>query len=304
MPEKGIFGKMGYVKVVKSSPYFSRYQVKYRRRRLGKTDYRARLRLTTQDKNKYNTPKYRFVVRFSNKNVICQIAYASIAGDVIVASAQSRELERYGLKFGFTNYAATYATGLLLARRVLGKFGLADIYKGQEEATGEDFNVEEVEDGPRPFTALLDTGLKRTSTGSKVFAALKGALDGGVDIPHSEKRFVGYSSEDKKLDAETLRKYIYGGHVAEYMEWLQEENGDKYQEHFSKAHAEDIEPDALEDIYKEIHEKIRANPEPEKKERKAPSEKRSWKPKKLTYDERKANLKKKLQALTAAADDE
>jgi len=30
----------------------------------GKTDYRARIRLTTQDKNKYNTPKYRYVVRF------------------------------------------------------------------------------------------------------------------------------------------------------------------------------------------------------------------------------------------------
>lgn len=28
----------------------------------GKTDYRARLRLTTQDKNKYNTHKYRIVV--------------------------------------------------------------------------------------------------------------------------------------------------------------------------------------------------------------------------------------------------
>lgn len=44
---------MGHVKVVKSGPYHSRYQVKYRRRREGKTDYRARLRLTTQDKNKY-----------------------------------------------------------------------------------------------------------------------------------------------------------------------------------------------------------------------------------------------------------
>jgi len=43
---------MGYVKVIKSSPYFSRYQVKYRRRREGKTDYRARMRLVTQDKNK------------------------------------------------------------------------------------------------------------------------------------------------------------------------------------------------------------------------------------------------------------
>ncbi len=36
-------------------------QVKYKRRRAGKTDYRARLRLSTQDKNKYNTPKYRCV---------------------------------------------------------------------------------------------------------------------------------------------------------------------------------------------------------------------------------------------------
>ena len=44
---------------------------------------------------------------------------------------------------------------------------------GNEEATGADFTVEEQEDGPRPFQCLLDTGLKRTSTGSKVFAALK-----------------------------------------------------------------------------------------------------------------------------------
>lgn len=41
------------------------------------------------------------------------------------------------------------------------------------DAVGEDYNVDEEDDGPRPFTALLDTGLKRTSTGSKVFAALK-----------------------------------------------------------------------------------------------------------------------------------
>jgi len=52
-------------------------------------------------------------------------------------------------------------------------------------------------------------------------AAAQGALDGGLDVPHSDKRFVGYSAEDKALDAETLRKYIYGGHVSEYMENLQ-----------------------------------------------------------------------------------
>lgn len=69
--------------------------------------------------NRYNTPKYRFVVRFTNSKVVCQIAYASVAGDVIVAAAESKELEKYGIKFGFTNYAAAYATGLLLARRVI-----------------------------------------------------------------------------------------------------------------------------------------------------------------------------------------
>ncbi len=51
-------------------------QVKYKRRRQGKTDYRARLRLVTQDKNKYNTPKYRMVVRFTNKDIICQVGHS------------------------------------------------------------------------------------------------------------------------------------------------------------------------------------------------------------------------------------
>ena len=40
----------------------------------GKTDYFARKRLVTQDKNKYNTPKYRFVVRFTNKDITCQVS--------------------------------------------------------------------------------------------------------------------------------------------------------------------------------------------------------------------------------------
>ena len=58
---------MGYIKVLKTAAYSKRYQVKYRRRREGKTDYQARRRLTLQDKNKYNSPKYRLVVRITNK---------------------------------------------------------------------------------------------------------------------------------------------------------------------------------------------------------------------------------------------
>ncbi len=106
------------MKLVKNKAYFKRFQVKFRRRREGKTDYYARKRLVIQDKNKYNTPKYRMIVRTTNKDIICQIAYARIDGDKIVAAAYSHELPRYGVKVGLTNYAAAYCTGLLLARRV------------------------------------------------------------------------------------------------------------------------------------------------------------------------------------------
>jgi large subunit ribosomal protein L5e len=42
-------------------------------------------------------------------------------------------------------------------------------------------------------------------------------LDGGIDIPHSEKRFAGFKKDGKELDAEVHRSYIFGGHVANYM---------------------------------------------------------------------------------------
>ena len=49
------------------------------------------------------------------------------------------------------------------------------------------------------------------------FDCLQGALDGGLDIPHSDKRFAGFDKEKKELDAEIHRKYIFGGHVTAYM---------------------------------------------------------------------------------------
>merc|ERR1712065_68802 len=227
-----IFFRMtGFVKLVKNKSYFKRYQTKYRRRREGKTDYYARLRLTLQDKNKFKSPKYRFVVRFTNKDVICQIAYATIKGDVIMCAAYSHELPRYGVPVGLTNYAAAYCTGLLLARRLLKNLKLDEKYEGVKEANGEFFlyskpthrekvrgkrDGKPVDEKMRPFTALLDVGLRRTTTGSKLFAALKGAVDGGLSIPHSPSRFVGYDSEDG-LNAQQLRKHIFGGHVADYM---------------------------------------------------------------------------------------
>uniref|UniRef100_A0A5B7BHZ2 Large ribosomal subunit protein uL18 C-terminal eukaryotes domain-containing protein n=1 Tax=Davidia involucrata TaxID=16924 RepID=A0A5B7BHZ2_DAVIN len=296
---------MAFVKAQKKRAYFKRFQVKFKRRREGKTDYRARIRLINQDKNKYNTPKYRFVVRFTNKDIIAQIISASIAGDIVLAAAYAHELPRYGLEVGLTNYAAAYCTGLLLARRVLKMLEMDDEYQGNVEATGEDFSVEPAE-SRRPFRALLDVGLLRTTTGNRVFGALKGALDGGLDIPHSEKRFAGFSKESKQLDAEVHRKYIHGGHVAAYMRTLMEDEPEKYQSHFIEYIKRGIEADGIEEMYKKVHAAIRADPSGKKSEKEPPKEHKRYNLKKLTYEERKAKLIERLNALNAAAgaDDE
>ena len=121
---------MAFVKVVKNKAYFMRYQTKFRRRHQGKTDYFARRRLVLQDKDKFNTPKYRLIVRITNSRIIAQVAYATIQGDKIFSQADSSELKRFGLTAGLTNYASAYATGLLIARRLLKKVGLEGTYAG------------------------------------------------------------------------------------------------------------------------------------------------------------------------------
>jgi len=136
--------------------------------------------------------KYRFVPRFTNKKVTCQIIYSTLNGDKVLCQASSEELKKYGVKTGLANYSAAYATGLLCARRILAKIGLDSKFQGQAKADGEYYQVGEQEvEGKRPFKAVLDLGLVATTTGNKVFAALKGACDGGLDIPHNTKRFPG-----------------------------------------------------------------------------------------------------------------
>ncbi len=63
---------------------------------------------------------------------------------------------------------------------------------------------------------------------------------------------MGYSGEDKKLDPEVLRKHIYGGHVAEYMEEMQEEAPEKYQSHFAKWIEAEVDPEDIEELYKGV----------------------------------------------------
>jgi len=297
--------KGGLVKIQKNKAYFKRYQPKFRRRREGKTDYQARKGLCAQYKNKFNTPKYRMIVRSTNKDVVCQIAYSRMQGDIIVAAAYSHELPAFGLPVGLKNYAAHYCTGLLLARRVLTKFKMDKLYEGQTEVDGEEYNVEPVDDGPRPFKCYLDVGLNRTTTGNKVFGALKGALDGGLDIPHNNKRFPGFDDESKEFDAETHCNYIFGSNIKDYMEALKEEDDETYAKQFSRYIKEGIEPSQLEDLYSKTHDAIRANPTHTKVVNKKASEAKRWAPKKLSLSQRKDKIRqKKASFLRALAGDD
>ncbi|KAJ6646089.1 60S ribosomal protein L5 [Pseudolycoriella hygida] len=290
---------MGFVKVIKNKQYFKRYQVKFKRRREGKTDYYARKRLTFQDKNKYNTPKYRLIVRLSNKDITCQIAYSRIEGDHICCAAYSHELPKYGVKVGLTNYAAAYCTGLLVARRVLQKLGLDSLYSGCTEVTGGEYNVEPAEGQPNAFRCYLDVGLSRTTTGARVFGAMKGAVDGGLNIPHSVKRFPGYSAENKTFNAEVHRAHIFGQHVADYMKTLEEEDNEAFKRQFSKYIALGIRSDDLEPTYKKAHAAIRADPSHQKSKKAAPATVKRWNKAKLTLEQRKQSVSERKAAILA-----
>ena len=63
---------------------------------------------------------------------------------------------------------------------------------------------------------------------------MKGAVDGGLYVPHSETRFPGYNADDKALDAEVHRKHILGLHIADYMRQLIDEDEDAYKRQFSR----------------------------------------------------------------------
>jgi large subunit ribosomal protein L18 len=132
-----------------------RYRVKPRRRREGKTDYRKRLQLL-------RSRKTRIVIRNSLKNTQVQFVGYHEKGDKILVSAISKELiNKYNWKYSTASTPAAYLTGLLAGKKA--------VDKGIKEG-------------------VLDIGRYVPVTGSKVFAALKGVLDSGVDCPHNEEK--------------------------------------------------------------------------------------------------------------------
>ena len=126
-----------------------RYRVAYRRRREAKTNYRIRRIMAPSGRT-------RFVVRASNKHIVVQLITSKIVGDVVHTQANSSELQKYGWLGGKKNTSAAYLLGLLAGRKAL--------------SLGID-------------TAILDLGLAPPTKGAKIFAAVKGALDAGLEIP-------------------------------------------------------------------------------------------------------------------------
>lgn len=204
-----------------------------------------------------------------------------MTGDRVLCAADSSELKRMGLTAGLTNYSAGYCTGLLLARRLLKQVGLSDMYKGNDKIDGEYYNVSDKIEDKRPFKALLDVGIQRTTTGARVFAVLKGACDGGVNVPHNYKRFPGYAKakveviankRGKAVDTDKTeatysaakhKDRIFGVHVTKYMNSMKKEDATKFKRHFSlweKCLAAN-KAKTCEDVYKAVHKKILANPE-------------------------------------------
>jgi len=134
--------------------------------------------------------------------------------------------------------------------------------KENTDVNGELYNVEAAEEGPRPFKALLDVGLARTTSGAKVFGALKGAADGGIDVPHNDHRFPGSKREGGEwtTDPAVHRKYIFGLHVSDYMKHLQEDDEESFNRQFKRYIDAGIKPTDFENLYKKAHAAIRADP--------------------------------------------
>jgi len=186
----------------------SQYNLAYRRRRNAKTDYAMRRRLVLS-----GLP--RLIVRPANKHITVQVIEARATGDIVLASAHSSELKKYAWKGAGGNVPAAYLTGRLAGYRAK--------VKGIEKA-------------------ILDVGTRPVSTGSRLFAAMNGAVDSGIEIPHG----------DGTLPA---KERLRGEHIADYGKLLSEKP-DLYQKRFSTYLKRKLKPEEIPAHFDEVTEKI------------------------------------------------
>ncbi|MEM2130976.1 MAG: 50S ribosomal protein L18 [Candidatus Woesearchaeota archaeon] len=148
------------------------FNVPYRRKKEGKTNYVKRLVLL-----KSNLP--RLVIRKSNKHMLAQIITFSEKGDLVLFSANTKELTKFGWNKNTSNTPSAYLVGLLLGKKALKE--------------NKDMEV------------VVDLGLQAPIKGSKLFAVVKGALDAGLKLNFSEevfpdeKRLFGEHNNTKEL---------------------------------------------------------------------------------------------------------
>ncbi|MFQ5474483.1 MAG: 50S ribosomal protein L18 [Candidatus Nanoarchaeia archaeon] len=178
--------------------------VQFRRRREGKTDYRKRLLLLKSGKS-------RLVVRLTGKNVKAQIIKFNPSGDTVLAAAQSRDLQKFGWSFSGNSIPAAYLVGALIGR------------VAQKNKVAE---------------AILDNGMRSPKSGSKMYAVLKGAVDAGLIIPHSDDVM---PSEDR----------LSGKHIAEYAKKLKD-NKEAYKKEFSVYIKKNTLPEDIEGTFKKV----------------------------------------------------
>lgn len=150
-----------------------RQVIPYRRKREGKTNYKKRMAYLSS-----GLP--RLVIRRSLRNVIAQVVIYEQKGDKIAAASSSQELKKLGWKLSGSSLPAAYLVGYLVGKKA------------------KDKKINE---------AILDLGLYRPIKGSKLYAALKGAVDAGLNVPHDntvmpkQERIDGkHISEHKKID--------------------------------------------------------------------------------------------------------
>jgi len=90
-------------------------------------------------------------------------------------------------------------------------------------------------------------------------------VDGGLKVPHRKNQFPGFTKKDgdveERYNPDRCREYIFGGHVGQYMSRLEEEEPEKYKAHFKRFLMAGITADSLEEMYAEVHQKIRASPD-------------------------------------------
>ncbi|MDD5181557.1 MAG: 50S ribosomal protein L18 [Candidatus Nanoarchaeia archaeon] len=187
-----------------------RYRVEFRRKQAGLTNYDKRLKLI-----KSGMP--RLVVRKSNNATVCQVVEYADNGDRTVAAATSLSLKKLGYKAHTKNIPASYLTGYMC--------GLKAKKKGITEA-------------------ILDTGLYRSTKGSRIYAALKGFADAGIKIAFDAK----ICPEERK---------IHGYQIEDYAKVLESKQPEKYEKVYSKILNENkFEPTKMVEHFQEIKKRI------------------------------------------------